>query len=123
MPLDKEELGRRLKHAREAVGLSQDNVATQLSISRGALAQFEAGAKRASDRERASAVAECVKLCREYTNLEKLLGVDQDRAYDVSYNPPPMRTRWDAIRQGERLAELARARLSLGGGPPTNPAE
>jgi len=166
MPLDKEELGRRLKHAREAVGLSQEDVATQLSISRGALAQFEVGAKApnslhlvrlaeiyrrglgellaeqfdeaardpltalfradtqlASDRERARAVAECVKLCRECTNLEKLLGVDQDRAYDVNYNPPPMRTRWDAIRQGERLAELERARLRLGEDPLTNLAE
>jgi Zn-dependent peptidase ImmA (M78 family) len=31
-----------------------------------------------------------------------------------------MRTRWDAIRQGERLAELERARLSLGEDPLTN---
>src|SRR2546428_12751437 len=45
MPLEKEELGRRLKHAREAVGLIQEDVADQLGISRGALAQFEAGAK------------------------------------------------------------------------------
>ncbi len=166
MPLDKEELGRRLKQARDAVGLTQDDVAVQLGISRGALAQFEGGSKApnslhlvrlaeiyrrdlgellaetfdeaardpltalfradrqlASDRERASAVAGCVKLCREYTNLETLLGVDQDRAYDVTYNTPPMRTRWDAIRQGERLAELERARLRLGDEPLANLAE
>ena len=166
MAIGKEELGRRLKLAREAVGLTQEDVATQLGISRGALAQFEAGAKApnslhlvrlaeiyrrelgelladqfdeaapdsltalfradlqlANDRERASAVAGCVKLCREYTNLETLLGVDQDRAYDVNYNTPPMRTRWDAIRQGERLAELERARLRLGDEPRANLAE
>src|SRR6266850_194967 len=142
MPLGKEELGRRLKQARESVGLTQDDVAAQVGISRGALAQFEAGSKApnslhlvklaeiyrrelgellavqfdeagrdpitalfradaqfASDRERAIAVGECVKLCREYTNLETLLGIDQDRVYDVTYNTPPMRTRWDAIRQ------------------------
>jgi Zn-dependent peptidase ImmA (M78 family)/DNA-binding XRE family transcriptional regulator len=164
--LDKEELGRRLKKAREAVGLTQEDAAEQLGISRGALAQFEMGAKApnslhlvrlaeiyrrdlaellaeqfnearrdpltalfradlqlASDRERASAVAECAKLCREYTNLETLLGIDQDRVYDVNYNTPPMRTRWDAIRQGERLAELERARLSLGDDPLTNVPE
>jgi Zn-dependent peptidase ImmA (M78 family)/transcriptional regulator with XRE-family HTH domain len=164
--LDKEELGRRLKKAREAAGLTQEDVAGQLRLSRGALAQFEAGAKApnslhlvrlaeiyrrelsellaeqfdeagrdpltaifradlqfASDRERASAVAECVKLCREYTNLEMLLGIDQDRLYDVNYNTPLMRTRWDAIRQGERLAEFERARLSLGEDPLTNVAE
>lgn len=166
MPLDKEELGRRLKQAREAVGLTQEDVAARLGISRGALAQFEAGAKApnslhlvrlaeiyrrelgqllaeefdeaardpltalfradlqlASDRERAGAVAECVKLCREHTSLEALLGIDQDRVYDVNYNTPLMRTRWDAIRQGERLAELERARLRLGEDPLTNLAE
>src|SRR6266545_2011755 len=164
--LDKEELGRRLKKSREAVGLTQEDVAAQIGISRGALAQFEAGAKApnslhlvglasvyrrelgdllaeqfdeaardpltalfradaelASDRERAMAVAECVKLSREYTNLETLLGIDQDRVYDVTYNTPPMRTRWDAIRQGERLAESERARLRLGDDPLPNLAQ
>jgi len=166
VPLEKEELGRRLKHAREALGLTQEDVATQLGLSRGALAQFEAGVKPpnslhlarladiyrrdlgellaeqfdetardpltalfradaqlASDRARANAVAECAKLCREYTNLETLLGIDQDRVYDVNYNTPPMRTRWDAIRQGERLAELERARLRRGEDPLTNLVE
>jgi Zn-dependent peptidase ImmA (M78 family)/DNA-binding XRE family transcriptional regulator len=166
MPLEKEELGRRLKHARRAVGLTQEDVAGQLGISRGALAQFESGTKApnslrlvrlaeiyrrelgdllaeqfdeaardpltalfradtllAGDRARSTAVAECVKLCREYTNLETLLGIDQDRVYDVNYNTPPMRTRWDAIRQGERLADLERARLRLGEDPLTNLAE
>jgi len=146
--------------------LTQDDVAAQLGISRGALGQFETGMKApnslhlvrlaeiyrrelgellaeqfdeaardpltalfradtqlASDRERVAAVAECVKLCREFTNLETLLGVDQERVYDVNYNTPPMRTRWDAIRQGERLAELERARLRLGEDPLTNLAE
>jgi Zn-dependent peptidase ImmA (M78 family)/DNA-binding XRE family transcriptional regulator len=164
--LDREELGRRLKKAREAARLTQEEVADRLGISRGALGQFEAGAKApnslhlvrlaeiyrrelgellaeefdeagrdpltalfradlqlASDRERASAVAECVRLCREYTNLETLLGIDQDRVYDVKYNTPVMRTRWDAIRQGERLAELERARLRLGEDPLTNLVE
>lgn len=164
--LGKEELGRRLRQAREAVGFTQEDVAEQLGVSRGALAQFERGAKApnslhlvrlaelyrrelgellaeqfdearrdpltalfradlqlASDRDRADAVAECVKLCREYTNLEALLGIDQDRVYDVNYNTPLMRTRWDAIRQGERLAGLERARLSLGEDPLTNAAE
>lgn len=166
MAIGKEELARRLKLAREAVGLTQEDVATQLGISRGALAQFEVGAKApnslhlvrlaevyrrelgellseafdqgardpltvlfradvqlAADRERARAVAECAKLCREYTNLETLLGVDQDRVYNVKYNTPPMRTRWDAIRQGERLAEAERARLKLGEEPIGNLAE
>jgi len=160
MPISKEELGRRLKLAREAVGLTQEDAATQIGFSRPALAQFEAGIKApsslhlarlaeiyrrdigelladefdeskrdalaalfradpqlAGDRDRAKAVAECAKLCREYTNLESLLGIDQDRAYGVEYGTPAMRTRWDAIRQGERLAELEHARLKLGDDP------
>jgi Zn-dependent peptidase ImmA (M78 family)/DNA-binding XRE family transcriptional regulator len=162
----KEELARRLKQARESVGFTQEDAAAQLGLSRGALAQFESGAKApnslylvrlaeiyrrdlaellaeqfaesacdplttlfradrqlAGDRERATAVAECVKLCREYTNLETILGIEQDRVYDVNYNTPPMRTRWDAIRQGERLADLERARLRLGEDPLANLAE
>lgn len=160
MAIGREELGRRLKQMREATGLSQEDVAAQLGLSRGALGQFEAGIKApnslhlarlaeiyrrelvellgdefdesardplsalfradpqlAGDRERATAVAECARLCREYTNLENLLGVDQDRVYGVRYSTPPMRSRWDAIRQGERLAEAERARLKLGDDP------
>ncbi len=157
LPISKEELGRRLKLAREGSGLTQQDAAEEIALSRGALAQFEAGMKApsslhlarlaaiyrreigelladefdeskrdalaalfrvdpqlAGDRERAKAVAECAKLCREYTNLESLLGIDQDRVYGVEYGTPAMRMRWDAIRQGERLAELERARLKLG---------
>lgn len=160
LPISKEELGRRLKLAREAAGITQEDAAAQIGLSRAALAQFEAGIKApsslhlarlaeiyrrdigelladefdeskrdalaalfradpqlAGDRKRAKAVAECAKLCREYTNLESLLGIDQDRAYGVEYGTPAMRTRWDAIRQGERLAELERARLKLGDDP------
>ncbi|MFQ5899688.1 MAG: helix-turn-helix domain-containing protein [Candidatus Methylomirabilia bacterium] len=160
MAISKEELGRRLKLAREAAGLTQEDAVAPIGLSRPALAQFEAGIKApsslhlarlaeiyrreigelladefdeskrdalaalfranpqlAGDRERAKAVAECARLCREYTNLESLLGIDQDRVYGVEYGTPAMRTRWDAIRQGERLAELERARLKLGDDP------
>jgi Zn-dependent peptidase ImmA (M78 family)/DNA-binding XRE family transcriptional regulator len=160
LPISKEELGRRLKLAREAASLTQEDAADQIGLSRAALAQFEAGTKApsslhlarlaeiyrrdigelladefdeskrdalaalfradpqlAGDRERAKAVAECARLCREYTNLESLLGIDQDRVYGVEYGTPAMRMRWDAIRQGERLAELERARLKLGDDP------
>lgn len=166
MPISKEELGRRLRLVRESAGLKQQDVAAQISLSRSALAQFEAGIKApsslhlarlaeiyrrdigeflaeefdearrdalaalfradpqlAGDHERARALADCAKLCREYTNLETLLGVDQERAYPVGYETPPMRTRWDAIRQGERLAEMERARLKLGDDPISDMAE
>lgn len=157
MAISKEELGRRMRVARERAGFKQEAAAAEIGLSRGALAQFEAGAKApnslhlarlgeiyrqgisellapefdegkpdaltvlfradsqlANDHERATTIAECARLCREYTNLETLLGIDQERVYPLEYGTPPIRTRWDAIRQGERLAESERARLQLG---------
>src|SRR5574337_237949 len=43
MAISKEELGKRLKAARENAGLTQEEVAQELGISRGALAQLEGG--------------------------------------------------------------------------------
>jgi len=164
--ITKEELGRRLKIARENAGLTQEEVAQELGLSRGALAQLEGGMRPpnslqlaklaelygrevgdflkadfeetqrdalaalfradpqlAEDRARAKAVRECAALCREYTNLEVLLGLDKDRMYPAAYDAPPPRSRWEAIRQGERLAELERGRLKLGDGPIRDMAE
>lgn len=80
-------------------------------------ALFRADAGLAENHVMAKAVRECAVLCREHTNLEALLGVDKDRVYPAAYPLPPVRTRWDAIRQGERLAELERGRLKLGESP------
>lgn len=80
-------------------------------------ALFRADVGLAEDHVRAKAVRECVALWREFTNLEALLGYDEDRVYPATYDLPPVRTRWDAIRQGERLAELERGRLKLGDSP------
>jgi len=156
----KEELGRRLKVARENAGFTQEEVAQRLEITRGALAQIEGGirapnslhlarlaeiygrevgdflrgdfdesqqdalavlfradATLARDLSQAAVIRGYANLCREYTTLEALLGLDHDRIYPVVYKVPPPRTRWEAIRQGERLAELERSRLSLGDGP------
>lgn len=160
MAISKEELGHRLRLARENARLTQEEVAQDLGISRSALAQVEGGMRPpnslqlarlaelygrevgdflkadfdeghqdalaalfradtqlAEDRLRARAVRECAALCREYTNLEAILGLDKDRVYPVEYDVPSPRNRWEAIRQGERLAELERARLKLGDGP------
>jgi len=52
------------------------------------------------------------------TELESLLEISQERVYSApSYDVTPPRTRWDAIRQGEVIAELERVRLKLGDGP------
>ena len=43
MPVSREELGRRLKEAREACGLTQENVGRQFNLSRATIAQMELG--------------------------------------------------------------------------------
>jgi Zn-dependent peptidase ImmA (M78 family)/DNA-binding XRE family transcriptional regulator len=151
------ELGRRLKAAREQLDLTQEQVAAELGLSRGALAQVEIGmrapnslqlahlaeiyqrdlgeflaedfdaaerdalvalfrsdAQIADDPARAAAVRRCVNLAREYTHLEEVLGIAAERPSPPEYDLLAPRTRWDAIQQGERLAEEERDRLGLG---------
>ena len=160
MAITKEELGRRLKAARENVGLTQEQVAEALGLSRGAIAQLEGGlrfpnslqlvrlgelygrevgeflqvefhaeredalaalfraeAALAAESNRAHAVLECATLCREYTALEALLGRDVTRGTPATYALTAPRTRWDAICQGEQLADRERRRLVLGADP------
>jgi Zn-dependent peptidase ImmA (M78 family)/DNA-binding XRE family transcriptional regulator len=160
MPITKEELGHRLKAARENVGLTQEQVAEALVLSRGAIAQLEGGlrfpnslqlvhlgelygrevgeflqpefraeredalaalfradAALAAEPDRAHAVRECATLCREYIALEELLGRDVTRVTPATYTLTAPRTRWDAIRQGEQLADRERGRLELGVDP------
>lgn len=155
--ISERELGSRLKAIREQLGQTQADVAAQLGLSRGAVAQIELGmrapnslqlvrlaeiyqrdlgdlladefdpeerdalvalfrgdAQIADDPARAAAIRRCVQLSREYTHLEELLGIAADRPSPPEYAVPPPRTRWDAIQQGERLAEEERDRLDLG---------
>jgi Zn-dependent peptidase ImmA (M78 family)/transcriptional regulator with XRE-family HTH domain len=154
------ELGRRLKAAREQLDLTQEQVAAELGLSRGALAQIELGMRApnslqlarlaeiyqhdlgeflaedfdaaardalvalfrsdvqiADDPARAAAVRRCVNLAREYTHLEEILGIAAERPSPPEHDLPPPRTRWDAIQQGERLADEERDRLGLGTDP------
>lgn len=83
-------------------------------------ALFRSETALADDPSRAEAVRHCALISREYTNLEALLGRSAERDYPVEYDIPGDGTRWDAIRQGERLAQAERDRLSLGDGPIKN---
>lgn len=56
-------------------------------------------------------------LGRELTNLERLLEIDRDLAAAATYPLPPPKTKWDAIRQGERIAQEERRRLGVGETP------
>jgi Zn-dependent peptidase ImmA (M78 family)/DNA-binding XRE family transcriptional regulator len=158
--INETELGRRLKAAREQLGLTQAQAAAQLGLSRAALAQIELGMRApnslqlarlaeiyqrelgelladdfdpagrdalvalfrsdsqiADDPARAAAVRRCVALAREYTHLEEILGIAAERPSPPEYDLLPPRTRWDAIQQGERLADEERDRLGLGSDP------
>lgn len=68
-------------------------------------------------------IRECMAIGRELTSLERLVGIDRDLTAVASYPFPPPKTRWEAIQQGQRLAEEERRRLGLGTGPLPDLAE
>jgi len=51
MSIDQAELGRRLKEARESCGLTQDDTAREMSVSRATIAQIELGNRSVSGLE------------------------------------------------------------------------
>lgn len=159
-----QELGRRLRVAREACGLTQEAVASQLEVSRPTIVQIEAGNRSVSSLEldrlaylfgrdmreflsegfdrhdtlaalfRAESdvagdpdviegLRQCLAIGRELTNLERLIGVDRDAAAVALYPLAAPKKRWEAIQQGEWLAEEERRRLGLGSGPLPDAAE
>ncbi|MBI5504186.1 MAG: ImmA/IrrE family metallo-endopeptidase [Deltaproteobacteria bacterium] len=60
---------------------------------------------------------QCIALGHELTSLERILGIDRDLTAVASYPIHTPRTRWDAIEQGQRLADEERRRLGLGSAP------
>jgi Zn-dependent peptidase ImmA (M78 family)/transcriptional regulator with XRE-family HTH domain len=65
----------------------------------------------------------CLALGREVTNLERLLGIDRDLGAIASYPLPVPRSKWEAVQQGERVAQTERHRLQLGLAPLANVTE
>ena len=61
----------------------------------------------------------CVALCREGVSLENLLG-HAARKGPPTYSEPLPQTPWEAIAQGQRIAEEERRRLDLGVRPITD---
>ncbi len=70
-----------------------------------------------ADDTRQAAVRGCARLCSEFSGLEDLLGIDRGQLAPVSYELTSPNTRWDAVNQGDELAERERNRLNLGEGP------
>jgi len=156
MAIDQKELGQRLKRAREACGLTQEDVARHLETSRSTVAQMELGnravtglelsrlaylfgrdirrfvAEDSTDGEEAlvalfrlhpdisdqeeivEALRMCTALGRELTNLEQILGIDRDIGTAAHYPKPSPKTKWESVKQGERIATEERRRLGLG---------
>jgi Zn-dependent peptidase ImmA (M78 family)/transcriptional regulator with XRE-family HTH domain len=158
MSITQQELGRRIRLAREAYRMTQEDAATHLGVSRPTFVQIEAGNRSVSGLEldklaylfgrdlrefvadefqeqdalaalfRAQGdvagqpavlekLRECMAMGRELTNLERLVGLDRDLAAVATYPMPLPRSRWEAIQQGQRLAEEERRRLGLGTAP------
>ena len=158
MTVTQEELGRRIREAREACRMTQDDAAKHIGVSRPTFVQIEAGKRSVSSleldklaylfgrdirefvanefqqedsltalfRAQASVVGEpevldklreCMALGRELTNLERLVGIDRDLSAVASYPFPAPKARWEAVQQGQRLAEEERRRLGLGFAP------
>lgn len=164
MPITQQELGRRIRTAREACRMTQDDAAKHLGVSRPTFVQIEAGNRSVSSLEldrlaylfgrdirefvadafheedsltalfRAQPAVvgepavldklrECMALGRELTNLERLVGIDRDLSAVASYPFPTPKARWEAVQQGQRLAEEERRRLGLGHAPLPNMSE
>lgn len=161
MTIGPEELGGRIRLAREASRLKQEDVARHLGVSRSTIAQMELGNRAVTsleldrlarlynrdirdllaevnasrtpgrdedsllmlfrrdpdvsgDQEVVEALGRCLALGREMTGLERLLGIERELMATVVYVLPVPRTKWEAVRQGERIASKERGRLGLG---------
>jgi len=69
-----------------------------------------------SARESRRQIDHCVAICREGVSLERSLG-HGPRNGPPSYSEPVPQSPWDAITQGQRVADEERRRLDLGARP------
>lgn len=80
-------------------------------------ALFRAQPDVAGDPKVLEKLRECMALGRELTNLERLVGIDRDLSAVASYPLPAPKARWEAVQQGQRLAQEERRRLGLAHAP------
>ena len=157
LPVTQAELGRRIKTARDACGLTQEQVGVALGVSRPSVAQMELGNRSvsslelerlaylfgrdmrefltgefrtddplvalfraqpdvAAQEEVVEALRDCLALGRDVTNLERQLRIERVGAV-ASYPLPSPNSKWEAIQQGNRIADEERRRLGLGSTP------
>jgi len=87
------------------------------------VAFFRAQARDAEDDRLSEAVEQCVLLARELARLEEILKIEPPRSRTPAYSSDPLKTKWQAIGQGNQIAEEERRRLSLGDLPVGDLAE
>jgi|SRR6266851_589583 len=80
-------------------------------------ALFRSDAELATDKELTRAVSQWSILCRQFTNLEKLVGADRKNVSPAQYNLLSPKSKWEAIQQGSLIADYERNRLRLGTSP------
>ncbi|MFQ5792761.1 MAG: helix-turn-helix domain-containing protein, partial [Acidobacteriota bacterium] len=71
----------------------------------------------ADDPRLSEALRGCAALCREASSLERVLELAERRVQPAEYHLAPPQAKWDAIQQGEKVANLERRRLDLGHAP------
>ncbi len=155
MAFSAEELGRRIRSARQAAGLTQSAVAAALGTSRPAVSQMESGSRGvsslelrqlaglcgrnmedffsdrfsadgvatalfrshpdlAADADLRAALSAALEFGRAVAILEDQVGVDRHETVAPVYTASSPARKWDAIRQGEQVAEAERRRLGFG---------
>jgi Zn-dependent peptidase ImmA (M78 family) len=87
------------------------------------VALFRAHPDVVEHEEVVDALRRCLALGREVTNLERLLGIDQDVGRIATYPLPALQSTWNAVQQGARVADEERRRLGLGIVPLADVAE
>ncbi|OWQ88402.1 hypothetical protein CDN99_16210 [Roseateles aquatilis] len=90
-----------------------EHVADQDALS----ALFRATPQLADQGELLSALQESMALGHQVSQLEQMLGIDRAQLRAAIYELPAPTGRWDAVRQGQRVAADERQRLGLGIAP------
>ncbi len=80
-------------------------------------ALFRKDSELANDKDLTHAVSQWSGLCRQFTTLEKLTGADRNFIAPVLYELQVPRNKWEAIQQGNIVADYERNRLKLGSAP------
>lgn len=81
------------------------------------VALFRASHESAHPQSLQKAFQKALQFSREFSNLEKLLGMHDNFSKCVCYPFHAPKKKWDAIKQGQMVADQERRRLNLGTAP------